>query len=74
MNVLMYFPEERRNSILQRFSECLEPGGYFLLGHAESLDGTSVRLERLVLGDCQIYRKPAKDGAIRHAVVAEGSL
>ena len=74
MNVLMYFSEERRNSILQRFSECLEPGGYFLLGHAESLDGTSVRLERLVLGDCQIYRKPAKDGAIRHAVVAEGSL
>ena len=74
MNVLMYFSEERRNSILQRFSECLEPGGYFLLGHDESLDGTSVRLDSLVLGDCQIYRKPAKEGAIRHAVVAEGSL
>ncbi len=74
MNVLMYFSDERRNSVLQRFSECLEPGGYFLLGHAESLNNTSVRLESLVLGDCRIYRKPAKEGAIRQAVVAEGSL
>jgi chemotaxis protein methyltransferase CheR len=74
MNVLMYFSDERRNSVLQRFSECLEPGGYFLLGHAESLNNSSVRLESLVIGDCRIYRKPVKEGAIRQAVVAEGSL
>ena len=74
MNVLMYFSEERRNAVLQRFSECLEPGGYFLLGHAESLNNSSVRLESLVLGDCRIYRKPTKESATRQAVVAEGSL
>lgn len=74
MNVLMYFSEEGRNSILQRFSECLEPGGYFLLGDAEELDDRSLRLESLILAGCQIYRKPATEGAIRHAVVAEGSL
>ena len=74
MNLLMYFSEERRNAVLQRFSECLEPGGYFLLGHAESLNNSSVRLESLVLGDCRIYRKPTKESATRQAVVAEGSL
>ena len=74
MNVLMYFAEERRNSVIQRFSECLEPGGYFLLGHAESLSNVPVRLEGLVLGDCRIYRKPAKESAVKQAVMAEGSL
>ncbi len=74
MNVLMYFSEERRKSVIQRFSECLEPGGYFLLGHAESLNSAQVRLEGLVLGDCRIYRKPAKESAVRQAVMAEGSL
>src|SRR3984885_4592688 len=74
MNVLMYFSEERRNSVIQRFSECLEPGGYFLLGHAESLSSVPVRLEGLVLGDCRIYRKPAKESAVKQAVMAEGSL
>src|SRR5580704_13377862 len=37
MNVLMYFTEERRLAILRRFYEALEPGGYFLLGHSETL-------------------------------------
>ncbi|MFZ0635633.1 MAG: protein-glutamate O-methyltransferase CheR [Candidatus Acidiferrales bacterium] len=74
MNVLMYFSEERRDSVIQRFHECLEPGGYFLLGHAESLNNSSIRLESLVVGDCRIYRKPAKERALRQAVVAEGSL
>ena len=34
----MYFSEERRLAILRRFYDALEPGGYFLLGHAETLD------------------------------------
>jgi chemotaxis protein methyltransferase CheR len=74
MNVLMYFSDERRKSVLQRFSECLEPGGYFLLGHAETLNNSSVRFDSLVLGDCRIYRKPVKESATRQVVVAEGSL
>jgi len=74
MNVLMYFSEGRRNAVIQRFSECLEPGGYFLLGHSESLSNPAVRFESLVLGDCRIFRKPAKELALRQAVVAEGSL
>jgi chemotaxis protein methyltransferase CheR len=74
MNVLAYFSDERRNAVLERFSECLEPGGYFLLGDEESLQHSAVRLESLVAGDCRIYRKAAKESATRQAVVAEGSL
>jgi chemotaxis protein methyltransferase CheR len=59
MNVLMYFSEERRLGILRRFYDALEPGGYFLLGHAETLSNVPVKLEPVVFGDCRLYRKPA---------------
>jgi chemotaxis protein methyltransferase CheR len=59
MNVLMYFSEERRLAILRRFYDALEPGGYFLLGHSETLSNTPVKFEPVVLGDCRLYRKPA---------------
>jgi len=58
MNVLMYFSEERRLGILRRFYDALEPGGYFLLGHAETLSNVPVKLEPVVFGDCRLYRKP----------------
>ena len=58
MNVLMYFTDERRLSILRRFYEALEPGGYFLLGHSETLTHTPVKLEPVPLGECRLYRKP----------------
>src|SRR5258708_23802056 len=43
MNVLMYFSEERRNELLQRFYDALEPGGIFFLGHSESIKSAPVK-------------------------------
>ncbi|MGB7467884.1 MAG: protein-glutamate O-methyltransferase CheR, partial [Candidatus Acidiferrum sp.] len=37
MNVLIYFSEERRRALVQRFYDTLEPGGYLFLGHSESI-------------------------------------
>jgi chemotaxis protein methyltransferase CheR len=74
MNVLMYFSEERRLQILHRFYDALEPGGYFALGHAESLTNVPVKLDPVVLGDCRLYRKPAAAEAVRTPVLVEGSL
>jgi chemotaxis protein methyltransferase CheR len=74
MNVLMYFSEERRLQILRRFYDALEPGGYFSLGHAESLTNVPVKFEPLVLGDCRLYRKPVAAEAVRTPVLVEGSL
>ena len=74
MNVLMYFSNERRLAILRRFYDALEPGGYFLLGHAETLSNSAMKLEPVVLGDCRVYRKPVAAEARRERAAVEGSL
>lgn len=74
MNVLMYFSEERRLAILRRFYDALEPGGYFLLGHAETLSNAPVKFEPVVLGDCRLYRKPGAVESRRASAVMEGAL
>ena len=63
MNVLMYFSEARRIEVIQRFWDCLDPGGYLLLGHSESLANVPVRFEKIVCGDCMLYRKPGGESA-----------
>lgn len=73
MNVMIYFTEERRLALLRAFSEALNPGGYLVLGHAESLAKCPVKLESLRHGDSLLYRKPlaAAKSADTRAVAAE---
>ena len=75
MNVLMYFSEQRRLAILRRFYDALEPGGYFLLGHSETLSHSPVQFEPVVLGGYRLYRKPGSKNAERRraAAVVEGA-
>jgi chemotaxis protein methyltransferase CheR len=58
MNVMIYFSEERRAALIQRFFDYLEPGGYLFLGHAESVAKAGVSFEPIVVGDSLIYQKP----------------
>src|SRR5438270_616272 len=58
MNVMIYFSEERRAALVQRFYEYLEPGGYLFLGHAESVAKIAVKFDTTVYGDCILYQKP----------------
>lgn len=74
MNVLMYFSGDRRLAILHRFYDALEPGGYLLLGHAETLTNVRVNFEPVVLGDCRIYRKPVAVESRRVPVLVEEKL
>jgi chemotaxis protein methyltransferase CheR len=57
MNVLIYFSDELRATLLRRFHECLEADGYLFLGHAESIAKAKVDLEPIVISDSLIYRK-----------------
>jgi len=38
-NVMIYFDKETQGQLVNRFASCLEPGGYLLIGHSESLTG-----------------------------------
>ena len=72
MNVLIYFTEERRHSLVQRFYEALEPGGYLFLGHSESISKMPVKFQAIVLGDCILYRKPTAQEQQKAELVTEG--
>ena len=72
MNVLIYFSEERRRSLVQRFYDTLEPGGYLLLGHSESISKMPVRFQAIVLNDCILYRKPTAEELQKPELVTEG--
>jgi chemotaxis protein methyltransferase CheR len=74
MNVLMYFTEQRRLAILRGFYEALEPGGYFMLGHSETLTHTPLKFEPVTMGECRLYRKPVAVEAKSAMAMAEGSL
>jgi len=72
MNVLIYFTEERRRSLVQRFYDALEPGGYLFLGHSESISKMPVKFQAIVLGDCILYRKPTAEELQKPELVEEG--
>ena len=72
MNVLIYFTEERRRALVQRFYEALEPGGYLFLGHSESISKMPVKFQAIVLGDCILYRKPTMQEQQKAELVTEG--
>ncbi len=59
MNVLIYFSEARREQLIRSFYDSLEPGGYLLLGHSESLGNIPVKFEKIVFEDFLLYRKPS---------------
>jgi chemotaxis protein methyltransferase CheR len=72
MNVLIYFSEERRRTLVQRFYDALEPGGYLFLGHSESISKMPVKFQAIVLGDCILYRKPTAEELQKPELVTEG--
>jgi chemotaxis protein methyltransferase CheR len=46
-NVMIYFDRETQQSLVNRLAAQLEPGGYLLIGHAESLNGVEHSLKYL---------------------------
>ncbi len=54
-NVMIYFDNQTRDALVKRFYDCMEPGGYFFIGHSESLNHTSTEFKYVKPA---LYRKP----------------
>src|SRR6202140_2739724 len=72
MNVLIYFSEELRRTLVQRFYDTLEPGGYLFRSHSESISKTAAKLQAIVLNDCILYTTPRAEESRKPELVAEG--
>jgi chemotaxis protein methyltransferase CheR len=58
-NVMIYFDKATQQKVVQRLAGCLEPGGYLLTGHAESLTGIDHGLEYI---QPAVFRNASRDG------------
>lgn len=54
-NVMIYFDKETQQRLVNRFASCLDPGGYLLIGHSESLTGLKHPYDYVKPA---VYRKP----------------
>ncbi|MBI5507676.1 MAG: protein-glutamate O-methyltransferase CheR [Deltaproteobacteria bacterium] len=57
-NVMIYFDPASRQRLIETFHRKLRPGGFLLLGHAESLINESTAFELWPLKNDMVYRKP----------------
>jgi chemotaxis protein methyltransferase CheR len=56
-NVMMYFDEAEQRRLIEKFYRCLNPGGYLLVGHAESLMGLSNRFSMVYRNNGTAYKR-----------------
>jgi chemotaxis protein methyltransferase CheR len=55
---MIYFDDEERKRVIDKFHRSLTPGGYLFLGHAESLQGVDARFEFVFADKGTAYKKP----------------
>jgi len=58
-NVVIYFDTDVKRTVVRTFHDKLQPGGYLLMGHSESLLNLSNDFELRHLKSDMVYRKPA---------------
>jgi chemotaxis protein methyltransferase CheR len=56
-NVMMYFDEAEQKRLIEKFARCLNPGGYLLVGHAESLLGLTDKFTMIYKDSGTAYQK-----------------
>jgi chemotaxis protein methyltransferase CheR len=53
-NVMIYFDTPTQQALIDRFYDCLRPGGYLFVGHSEGLTGLKHRFRYIVPS---VYRR-----------------
>jgi len=57
-NCLIYFDDHSRRSVLAKFYDSLNPGGFVFLGHSESVGRISSAYQVQKIGDTIVYSRP----------------
>ena len=56
-NVMIYFSDEVRKRIVKAYYQSLNPGGFFYVGHSESLHGISKAFKLIYFKEALVYEK-----------------
>lgn len=56
-NVMIYFDEAEQKRLVEKFWHCLSPGGYLLVGHAESLFGLTTKFRMIHQNNGTAYQR-----------------
>jgi chemotaxis protein methyltransferase CheR len=59
-NVMIYFDRRTQLATIQRLCDRIEPGGYLVVGHSESLTGVNCPMEYVCPS---VYRKAGRSAA-----------
>jgi chemotaxis protein methyltransferase CheR len=70
-NILMYFSPAQAQAAIARMAQALAPGGYFFLGHAETMRGLSGDFHLCHTHDAFYYQRKDKLG--QHEATAESA-
>ncbi len=58
-NVMIYFSDEIKKQLVRSFYNALQPGGYFYIGHSETLHGISKAFKLAYFKNALVYHKEA---------------
>src|SRR5207302_685771 len=56
-NVMIYFDEAEQKRLIDKFWNCLNPGGYLFVGHAESLFGLTQKFRMVHENNGTAYQR-----------------
>ncbi len=62
-NVMIYFSDEVKKELVRGFYNALRPGGYFYIGHAETLHGISKAFKLAYFKNALVYHKEVADAS-----------
>ncbi len=62
-NVMIYFSDDIKRSLIKQFYKSLRPGGYMFIGHSESLHGISKSFKLEYFKSALVYKKEIASAA-----------